>query len=141
MMPLQTLYFQIEIDHLQIATFQECDGLNAYRHYDYFYEGGNNSAPYAIPGPVFYDTIKLRKGIIHNINFWEWFMSMPEHSSMRKNGSIVLCKPNGEEARRWNFFNAFPVRWAGPRFDALKDELAVEEIELVHEGLVLVEHA
>lgn len=140
MIPLQTLYFRVEIDDLQIATFQQCDGLNAYRSYEYYFEGGNNQFPYVLAGPIYYETIKLKKGIIHNVHFWEWFASDPEFKNVRKNGSIVLCKSTGEEARRWNFYNAFPVRWSGPKLNALGNELAIEEVELVHEGLLLVEN-
>ncbi|GAB4178107.1 MAG: phage tail protein [Calditrichia bacterium] len=139
--PLQTLNFRIEIDQIQVATFIECHGLEIYRNYSFYYEGGNNEFAYTIPGPVYHPPIFLKKGIIHNIVFFDWFNMKSQDEQLRKNGSIILCKPNGEEAHRWNFFNALPVRWTGPSFNALRDELAIEAIELVHEGLILVKNS
>lgn len=141
MIPLQTLYFRIEIDSIQVATFLECSGLIASRKIDYIYEGGNNEFPYVLPGPRIYAPIQLKKGMLHNVVFWKWYSEEPSTGKIRKNGSIILCKPNGEEARRWNFFNAFPILWKGPSFNALEDELAIEEVQIVHEGLELVENA
>lgn len=54
---------------------------------------------------------------------------------MRKNGSIVLLNDSGDEKMRWNFVSAWPTKWAGPSFNATSNEVAVETLELVHEGL------
>jgi phage tail-like protein len=55
----------------------------------------------------------------------------------RKNGSIVLMDSSSEEKARWNFVNGWPTKWVGPSFNATANEVAVETIEIVHEGIKL----
>ena len=51
---------------------------------------------------------------------------------------MVLYDLEYNEIQRWNFFRAFPCRWVGPKLDCkMRDTLAVERIEIAHEGLEL----
>ena len=36
----------------------------------------------------------------------------------------------------WNFQNAYPVKWSGPALNAESTNVAVETVELVHQGIV-----
>jgi phage tail-like protein len=54
----------------------------------------------------------------------------------RKNGSIVLLDDAGAEKVRWNFHDAWPTKWTGPSFNATGNEVAIEALEIAHEGLV-----
>jgi phage tail-like protein len=53
----------------------------------------------------------------------------------RKNGSIILLNDAGEEKMRWNFQAGWPAKWTGPSFNAMGNEVAIETLEIVHEGL------
>ncbi len=53
----------------------------------------------------------------------------------RRNGSIVLLDETGQEKVRWNFISGWPSKWTGPSFNATGNELAIETLEIVHEGL------
>jgi phage tail-like protein len=53
----------------------------------------------------------------------------------RRNGSIVLLTEDGTERLRWNFVEAWPSRWTGPTFNATANEVAIEALEITHEGL------
>ena len=57
-------------------------------------------------------------------------------AATRRNGSIVLLDRQGQEKARWNFFNAWPTKWTGPSFSAEGNDIAIETLELAHEGLV-----
>jgi len=39
---------------------------------------------------------------------------------------------------RYTLTNAFPTKWEAPDFDASSNELAIETIEIAHEGLRLI---
>ena len=41
----------------------------------------------------------------------------------------------GQERRRWNFVNAWPTKWDGPDFNAEGNDIAIETLELAHEGV------
>ena len=49
--------------------------------------------------------------------------------------SIVLWDDAGNERVRWNLINCWPVKWTGPSLDATSNELAIETLEIVHEGV------
>jgi phage tail-like protein len=53
----------------------------------------------------------------------------------RRDLSIILRDDQGNEKIRWNIRNARPTKWSGPGFDATSDAVAVESIELAHEGV------
>ena len=40
-----------------------------------------------------------------------------------------------EEVRRWNFINAWPSKISGPQISADSNDLAIEELTIVHEGM------
>ena len=53
----------------------------------------------------------------------------------RKNGSIVLLDDSGEEKVRWNFRDGWPTKWTAPTFNATGTEVAIETLEIAHEGM------
>ena len=53
----------------------------------------------------------------------------------RKNGSSGLRDRQGQEKARWNFFNGWPTKWTGPSFNAESNDVAIESLEIAHEGL------
>jgi len=51
------------------------------------------------------------------------------------NGSIVLFDRQGNEKARWNFTNGWPAKWTGPSLNAEGNDIAIESLEIAHEGL------
>jgi phage tail-like protein len=54
----------------------------------------------------------------------------------RRNVSIILLNSAGQDQRRWEFQDAYPVRWSGPDLRAGSAEVAIETLELAHRGLM-----
>jgi phage tail-like protein len=52
-------------------------------------------------------------------------------------GSIALQNNKGEVVRRWSFKNAWPVSWEGPQLNSGSSELAIETLEIAHDGLTV----
>ena len=50
-------------------------------------------------------------------------------------GSVVLLDEIGTEVHRWNFREAWPVKWEGSALNAKTNESLIETLELVHEGV------
>ena len=63
---------------------------------------------------------------------------MWKYKPKRVNGIVVQLGPTMQEICRWEFANGYPVKWTGPDFDANKNEVAIETIEIAHEGLTFV---
>jgi len=68
-------------------------------------------------------------------DLYDWHRDVVSGDFERKNGSIVLFNRKGDEVARWNFVRAWPTKWDGPDLNAETNDLAIELIELAHEGL------
>lgn len=118
-----------------VAGFSEVQGLDAQTEVEEYREGGLNSYVHRLPKGTRYGTIVLRRGMSSSPELWSWYDQTANGVISRKNGSIILLKPNGGELCRWNFFGAFPVRWTGPSLNAASSDVAIESIELAHNGI------
>ena len=129
--------FAVEIDNITEAAFSECSGLKVEVEMKEYREGGQNNFVHRLPGPVRYTNLSLKRGITYSKDFWqEWFkkISTGDFRECRRPLSIVLFDAGGNEVKRWNISNACPVRWSGPDFKADGNAVAIETLELVHDG-------
>ncbi len=53
----------------------------------------------------------------------------------RQTVTITLLDINGEPAASWQVINAWPTKYTAPDFNATASEIAVETLELAHEGM------
>jgi phage tail-like protein len=134
--PVLAFNFAVEIRGLVVGGFREVSGLQAEAEVEEYREGGVNEFIHKRAGPVRYPAnITLKKGITDSTALWSWYCNVANGKVERKNISIVLMDSAGQEQRRWNFQRAYPVKWVGPELKALSSEVAVEAIELAHDGL------
>ena len=87
-----------------------------------------------IPGMITYGDITLSRGVTTDSELWTWRRTIMGGVPDRRNLSIVLMNEQGEDAIRWNVRHAWPTKWTGPSLDATSDEVAIESLELTHEG-------
>ncbi len=129
--------FKVEIDGLTLAHFQSISGLQHEIEALEFQEGGVNDHLHKLPAQGRYPNLVLKLGYVNNQMLEGWHQSFTKSptSTRRKNGSIVLCDDAGEAVARWNFFEAWPVKWEGPQLDASSSELLVESVEIAHHGI------
>ena len=133
---ISSYLFFVEIDGIETARFQKCEGLEAETSVFEYEEGGGEV--HRFKGRTRFPNIILEKGITDNDSLFNWFKDtcLENKKLERKNGSVVLKDLQENEVKRWNFFRAFPCRWIGPKLD-YKDPstFAVERIEIAHEGI------
>ncbi len=133
--PYLTFNFAIELEGLLVGGFTEVNGLESTIEVEEYREGGVNGYTRKLPGRTSYANLVLRHGLTGIGTLWEWYHRTSEGSIQRRNGTIMLLDARQIPVMWWNFRNALPVRWTGPSFNASSDEVGVEELELVHEGL------
>jgi phage tail-like protein len=135
--PYLTCNFLVEIEGLVVGGFSEVTGLQTEVEIQEYREGGENDYVHRLAGPRRYPTnLVLRRGLTTDDTLWRWHQEVKWGRVRRRNGSIVLLDSAGEERWRWNFVGAYPIRWTGPDLRAGTTEVAVESVELVHQGLV-----
>jgi phage tail-like protein len=130
---LSSHFFIVEIDGIQTARFQECEGLELESTVYEIEEGGLNTSTHKLTGRGRTKNIILKKGVTDNNELLKWYQNIIDGNFERKNGSIILMDSSYTEIKRWNFYRAFPCRWKGPSLDVHDDGYAVEMIEIVHE--------
>lgn len=133
--PFGNYNFLVEIDGISRAAFQEASGFDSTIDIIEHREGGENTTLRKLPGMTKYSNISLKWGITDDRELYDWHRRIVQGDMERKNGSIVLLNRRGEEVARWNFVRAWPSKWDGPDLNAEGTDVAIEMLELAHEGV------
>jgi phage tail-like protein len=133
--PYASFRFLVEIDGLVVAGFSEVSGLQAETQIEDYREGGVNDYVHKLPKETTYQNIILKRGITDSDVLWKWHQDVVSGKIERRSGYIVLLDSEGSETWRWNFIDAYPAKWNGPDLRAESDGVALESIELVHNGI------
>jgi phage tail-like protein len=90
-----------------------------------------------VPGRVDGGEMTFKRGLTANYEFWAWRekVVLGDTAGARVDGSVVMFNRAYEEVRRWNFINAWPSKISGPTIAADSNDLAIEELTIVHEGM------
>ncbi|MFO5437505.1 MAG: phage tail protein [Dolichospermum sp.] len=136
--PYSGYNFWVEWDGIIHAGFRECSGLTATRAAGTYREGTDKTLTQRqIPGLNSYGNISLKRGITDNQELWKWHKTLQDGTAERRNVSIILADDQGQEKIRWHLENCWPTTWNAPDFNATSDEVAIETLELVHEGITV----
>ena len=136
--PYTRQHFRVEIDGLTVGAFSECSGLIAETSVIEYGTGSAPGSPHKLPGMHKFTNITLKRGITKDRQLWDWYKSVLNGAPQRKNGSIILLNEAGQEVLRWNFHQGWPAKYEGPSLNASSNDVAIETIEIAHEGLELV---
>ncbi|BFU95606.1 MAG: phage tail protein [Nitrospira sp.] len=126
---------QIKLEGEPIAGFSEVTGLQVEVELEEYREGGQNDHVHQFAGKVRYPArLVLKHGFVDSRALWDWQNEIIQGRVQRKNLSIVLHDSEGNARATWEVKKACPVKWSGPDFRANSAEVALETLELVHQG-------
>ncbi|HCS13706.1 MAG: phage tail protein [Zetaproteobacteria bacterium CG06_land_8_20_14_3_00_59_53] len=136
--PLPKFHFEVKWD-ANVMSFQEVSGLDVqseeikYRHGD--------SPVFSVikmPGMKKYGNVTMKKGIFKGDNkFWDWLNEIKMNTIKRVPVTISLLDETGAPTMVWTLENAWPTKIQGTDLKSEGNEVAVESIEIVHEGLTI----
>jgi len=142
--PPFTGQFIFEVDGVQIGAFTEVSGLQVEIEQgdtESIKEGGQNEYIHKLPGRMKWPNLVLKRGVTADNNLFDWFKKSSgegfegnQRSLDRTLAALAMVDGQGEVLRAWVFYDAFPVKWTGPKFAATSSELATEELEIAHHG-------
>lgn len=136
--PYRAFNFRIEIDNLTVGAFSECSGLSSDGDAVDYREGTDIPLNVRkLVGLRKYANIVLKRGYTQNTELWDWYSNIVNGVPDRRNGTIILMDEARNDVLRWNIENAWINKIEGPSFKANGNEIAMESVELVHEGLTL----
>lgn len=135
--PFRAFRFEIRLDPIASGGFSECAGLQLETQVHEHPEGGLNTHIRKFPTRTTQSNITLKRGIVDR-DLWDWYYEVVEGNVSRRGGSIAIHDPTGEkDAVVWELMRVFPCKWVGPDLNASQSSVAVETLELCHEGLKL----
>jgi phage tail-like protein len=118
-----------------LGGFSECGGLEMSMQPDEYKEGGNNSQVLKFPARVTWSNITLKTGIGAGTALWDWHYGFATGTGRRRDGIIVLLTDLRVPNNVWYFRRGLPVKYTGPALNATQNNVAIEAIEIAHEGI------
>ncbi len=137
--PLGSFHFFVEIKSVFSGVFREATGFGSENEV-IDYKGADEkgqSTTYKIPGRLKWDNIVLKRGVTDDLALWKWRKQVEDGKvkDARKNGTIYIYDQNDTPVAQWDFINAWPSKLSGPSLNAQQNEVAIEELTIVHEGI------
>ncbi|MFJ3902869.1 phage tail protein [Streptomyces sp. NPDC090025] len=134
--PYRNFNFLVELEGIAQGSFLECSGLGSTTEVIETREGGDNTTVRKLPGRTSFSDITLKWGLTDSTELWDWRQLVIDGNVLRKNGSVIVYDlANRTEVTRWNFVQAWPVKWEGSHFSTKGTDLAIDTLVLAHEGL------
>jgi len=133
--PYGAFNFLVEIEGIIAGGFTEVSGLTIQTEVETVREGGVNDFEYKLPKGTTYTDLTLKHGLTDLDLLWNWYEDVVNGKIKRRNGTIYLLDSSGLPAMWWDFFEAYPIKWIGPTFNASSNSVASEALVLTHHGL------
>ena len=122
------------------GEFMEVRGLGADLEVTPYAEGGVNDHVHQLPVRHSWSRITLRRGVVRDPGLFSWYVAgLTQSLGARRDGSLILLTAAGTPALSWTFHAGLAAKWVGPEFNALQSAVAVESLEIAHEGLIPVQ--
>jgi phage tail-like protein len=135
--PYAAFNFLVEIENVTVAGFHEVSGLTTETDAIDYRNGDEENIVRKLVGLKKVVNIVMKRGYTDSTELWEWRKRVLDGQTQRQSGSIVLLNESREPVLRWNFREGWPCKWEGPALNAKNNEVAIESLEICHEGLVL----
>jgi len=123
------------IESAAVGGFSECSGLEMSMDPEEYREGGRNSEVLQFPTRIKWSKITLKRGVAANTDLWDWHYSFVTGNGRRRDGLIVLMNNLHVPNNIWYFRRGLPVRYSGPSMNASQNSVAIEALEIAHEGI------
>ena len=128
--------FRVEIQAITATSFSEVRGLEvSIDVVEYRAGDAKLNIDQKLPGLSKVPDVTLKRGLTRDLSLWNWILSAVNGNVNRTNVAITLLDPTDAPVVVWKLRNAWPRKWTGPALNAGSSEVAIEELELVHEGL------
>ncbi len=123
------------ISDVALGGFSECAGLEMSLKVEEYREGGRNGTVLKFPTRVEWSNITLKKGVGAGMALWDWHYGFVEGKGKRRDGIIALLNDLHLPNNIWYFQRGLPIKYTGPTMNAAQSNVAIESIEIAHEGI------
>lgn len=139
--------FRVTVDGLDLGSWSACSSLTVNLKATKVTSGGDYSTQRILPDQVEYSNIKLQRAVhptdSKTVKAWleekvtQW-MNWSGSGDIYPGGTakITLLGVQGTEVMHWDLTGVYPVSWSGPELAANKKDVAIETLELAHQGFL-----
>ncbi|HEX6341177.1 phage tail protein [Umezawaea sp.] len=119
--------------------FQEVTGLGGTLEVVGYAEGGRNDSVHQLPLRNTWNRITLKRGVVRDRVLWSWYRTgLADSLGARRDGAVILLGDEGLPAMAWAFHGGLAAKWSGPDLHGEQSAVAIESLEIAHEGLTNV---
>jgi phage tail-like protein len=139
--PYRNFRYRLEIDGITQAGFSEATVPDTTVDVIEYREGNepNPATVRKLTGLTKYGNLSLKWGITDSMELYNWHKDVTlgkiESDKLRKNISVIVIDEEGNDKSRWNFVQAWPTKYDAPDLTAKGNEVSIETLEIVHEGM------
>jgi phage tail-like protein len=135
--PFRGFRFKVQIDGITKAGFREVAGLDVANDAVDYRDGDEATRLRKLAGLQKFSNVTLKRGVTDDQDLWKWRSMVMDGKikDARKNGQIILLDDEGKEAAEWTFTDGWPTKLTFPTFNATANEVAIDTLEITHEGL------
>jgi phage tail-like protein len=134
--PFRAFDFELQVDDVALGGFSECTGLAAGGAAVDYREGTDLSPSIRkLAGLRKYAAVVLKRGYVQDQSLWAWYQSIVDGAPARRSVTIVVRNEERKPVLRWHADGVWLNKIEGPSFNASANEVAIESVELLHEGL------
>jgi phage tail-like protein len=119
------------------GSFSEVSGLEVEIPPILYRNGSEEIRNRKIPGLEKVTDITLKRGITGHVDFWRWILQAINGQVQRTSGAIALLDENRQEVMRWKFDRGWPTKYTGPAMHAGNNEIAIEQLVICCENLLI----
>jgi phage tail-like protein len=135
--PYRGSRYRLEIDGIDQAGFSEASIPDTTQDPIEYREGNETPTVRKIPGLIKYGNLTLKWGVTDTMDLYTWRNSVElgTMADARKNVAVVVLDEEGNDVSRWEFAEAWPTKYDAPDLNAIGSDIAIETLEIAHEGM------
>ena len=140
--PYRNARFLLEFDDLVKAGFSSITIPETSTETVEYREGNDPPTSRKLWGLTEYTSITLESGVTDDsIELFEWrqLVEQGDLDAARQDIAIIVLDEEGNPGPRWEFRRAWPTSYDAPELSASDSEVAIETLEIEHEGMERVE--
>ncbi|MFF3159107.1 phage tail protein [Streptomyces sp. NPDC057910] len=140
--------FHVAVDGIELGGWSSCKGLAVEFENEVLHVGGSYDESWVLPTRIKYSTLTLSRAITPEgtkaVHAWlqlmqrEWINSNDD-SDRGATATVKLMDTSSDLSRpvfEWTLRSVYPKAWKGPDMDATNGNVAVETLELIHQGFL-----
>lgn len=136
--PLPKFHFQVEWGGANLG-FTDVTGLDVETEVIEYRDGASPEyVKTKMPGMQKFSNITMKRGTFQgDSDYFDWWNTVALNTIERRDVTISLLNENHEPVVVWKIKNAWPTKVQSTDLKSTGNEVAIESIELAHEGLVI----